>query len=71
MNALEITQLSAVAINSAFSIIAALRRMGMTTDELNARLDRVDRGEEAITVAQVRTKLGDVQAAIDAGRAME
>lgn len=64
-------QLIALAINSAFQVIAGLRRYGMANQEINARLARVDSGEQAITVAEVKTKEEDWQRAIDEGRALD
>jgi DNA-binding transcriptional MerR regulator len=66
MNALLFTNL----LNGAFGAIALMRQQGMTNEEINARLDRVDAGGEAITVDEVTEQLLDWQAAIDAGRAM-
>ena len=60
--------LAAQAINWAFSIIAGIRRMGMATDEINARLDRVDRGEEAITADEIRSNQDAWQNALNEGR---
>lgn len=64
-------QTLAVLINAAFQIIAAVRRLGMSSDEINDRLDAVDQTGEAITAEEVQEKLDDFQAAIDAGRAQE
>ena len=61
-------QLVAAVINGAFQLIASLRRFGMTNQEINMRLERVDNGEDPITIDEVQTKLDDFQAAIDEGR---
>jgi len=58
----------AVLINAAFQIIAAVRRLGMSSDEINDRLDAVDQTGEAITAEEVQEKLDDFQSVIDAGR---
>lgn len=66
MNAVVVAQL----INAAFSIIAGLRRMGATNLEITARLDAVDAGGDAISVAEVQSRLDDFQAEIDRGRGL-
>lgn len=63
-------QVAVQLINAAFSVIATIRRMGMATEEINERLDRVDNGGVAITIEEVREGQTDWQTAIDEGRAL-
>ena len=61
----------ATIINAAFGIIDGLRRMGMTTDEINARLAQVDAGGAAITADEVRAMIQSGRDAIQQGRDMQ
>lgn len=63
-------ELAQVLINGAFTIVAGIRRLGMSTQEINERLNRVDNGQDAVTVEEVRGKLDSWQDAIDEGRAL-
>lgn len=64
MNPATIAQI----INAMFSVIAGLRRFIGTNEQIKARFERVDRGEDAITIAEVEAALDDWQQAIDDGR---
>jgi len=55
-----------VILNGAFSLIAMLRRQGMTNEDINARFDIVDAGGQAISVAEVQQSLDRWQQALDA-----
>ncbi len=57
-------------LNAGFSLIATLRRQGMTNAEINARLDLVDQGGKAITVDEVDAQLSAWQQALNAGKQM-
>lgn len=63
-------ELITAVINGAFQLIASLRRFGMTNQEINMRLERVDNGEDPITLEEVNNKINRMEAAIATGREM-
>lgn len=61
-------QLVTTALNGAFTLLAEWRRKGATDAEIAERLDRVDDGQEPITVDEVIAAENAWQQAIDEGR---
>lgn len=66
MNAVLIAQI----INAGFAVISGFRRFIGTNAQITARLDRVDMGEAAITVAEVEAQLDSLQDEITRGRGL-
>jgi len=56
------------AINAAFAVIASLRRQGMTNDEINARFDAVDAGDDAVSIDEVQAANDLFQQHLDAAK---
>lgn len=55
-------------LNAAIQVVSSLRNLGMTTAELNERIERARRGEEPITPDELRAMTDATQLAITEGR---